>query len=431
MRYFFKSSADLALAHSKQPTSWDQLPTELWTHVCSYMDKYTRQNFRLVGKKYADIGGELLLETLQWSLDPASLLYLCRVGLHPTISKGIRSLHFDCTTLNRDLWTIKAFTAQEASELEVAEQHLNKDRLSNAFARFSQMLTVQQAVLDLSGELLSFTFATLRLANVRHISISSESSAGMLSYRFPQAALDPLSGCNALNAFIAGVCRNTLMPSRLELSLPWILVDSMNLGRFSELASQLVDVRISFGDSTQFSAPQVKTLKALKALLDSMPNLEALQVCFTADQCEQEPPEGVYDLEDVLPLRHHWPKIRSLALAGMRSQDRSLLDFLRAHKTVTSLLLSHIKLSSGSWIEALTKIRATLLLERVTVAGVLQLDNARCVIPDGSRLQKLLQTWMTSRSSETGSQTCPLQIAKAVCETEVMPRLNMCFNVLL
>lgn len=77
----------------------NSLPSETLIHVFLYLAVVDKKSFRLVSKRFASIGENNLITTVQIYLSPQALARLEAISKHPTISKHVTAISFQATVL--------------------------------------------------------------------------------------------------------------------------------------------------------------------------------------------------------------------------------------------------------------------------------------------------------------------------------------------
>ncbi|KAI1452171.1 hypothetical protein F4805DRAFT_45674 [Annulohypoxylon moriforme] len=347
----------------------DKLSQETLSHICSFLEKKTLRRFRLVCKRFSDVGAPYICTELWIKMTYNDLQRLFNFSRQSCLAQGLRSLHYAPIGLkcprNRD-------------EINVP-RHRGIDWLCNdEMSTLKKNQDEQYEIMERSSDFMCLFYTLTKFPRLRHIfwyfgkenkdHVDPDTHAGTRH-------LDVLFGViKETGADIKGL---TLQ------NLDWHYfydLDNDDLKTLFEPVAKLewlditLDNRGSLGNlDIQYEYVFYHTRMengTLRKCLQTLAKLHTLKVSFTSlsgDWDAENTP-----LNQIVPSDFTWTYLKTLRLAHVTSDRQELMEFLLRHKeTLRSLCLRNVTLHNTSWIPLLAEFREKLYLTAPCVCGAL------------------------------------------------------------
>jgi hypothetical protein len=142
--------------------------------------------------------------------------------------------------------------------------------------------------------------------------------------------------------------------------------------------SSLANLDLRFcvcGDPSSLELSRPAQGGSLPGFLGALPNLQTLAIAFRSLPSGSGATYGVW-LQDVVGTSHHWPRLTTLRLTGMKLTRSLFMDLLARHKdTLRSLGLVFLWPDSD-WDSTLAEIRAMFSLGDTGICQGMFLESA-------------------------------------------------------
>ncbi|KAI1146419.1 hypothetical protein F4825DRAFT_456515 [Nemania diffusa] len=372
----------------------DKIPPEIVYVICSRLEIDDILNFRLVNKLFADVGATYMLPNVTFYMHQEELDRLAAISLHPIFSKHVISLtHYAETVVSpkvtwaeflrdhprRIRWNgklreaphqllaqYKKYSDAVDEQDEFMKKQKDTDVLKEVLPRFPKLQTVEMAA--------GHWYCEKRYRVRRKTPFPEFFKQSYMSDIYPEGKrpLDALLIANAHSPCVfTNLCVKALhwrFFKRNEQELTYMFKPLSGL-TYLDLAISVepTDERIRDGNSRR-KCQRVLARGGIRKILKYMPQLESLRVAIESPE-DEEQGKGAW-LGDVIEPGFRWGNLKTLMLGGIASNRTELMKVLMLHKrTLRSLCLQDVTLTSTSWRKLLPDIRNNLSLEEACICG--------------------------------------------------------------
>lgn len=335
--------------------------------VCEYLPQSDLASFRLTRSCNAAMGGKALCRTLHVMFTSKSLQNLQNLARHPTLSKYVAGLTYEALYLDHvDLDVICHRVHRKCWDFHL-EYGYNKKATSavrkvatKVWEAYEPMLNAQEDMKQTDDFIVTFAQALCLFPNLGSIEISTPKSPttsmsyslrhtqarrlglvvkGQNSHRLPGNKI--LNTDSALNMMLMSI---RLAPKLLRLKSSAVNLQMFDpspaiLSTYTSAFSQLrhLDLRFSSLCSDPHDrASAARLQKTLGALICAARELEYLSLIMDGDTMNTS--ELSQDLRILIDIQVHevfgecnWPKLHTLKISNMTTDDSALPSFLRRH----------------------------------------------------------------------------------------------------
>ncbi|KAI1809185.1 hypothetical protein GGS20DRAFT_573097 [Poronia punctata] len=375
----------------------EQVPTEILYVICSLLSIDDVLGFRLVQKRWAEIGAAFMLPEVTFYIHPQELQRLKEISLHPVISRHVLSLTYFAQTFDSPAISWRQFVREHKQRMrwncKLKKLNLTPSQLMAEYRKYAEAVAQQDAI-----EKGGYDVAVLDEVLPRFIRLEAMTmSAGQLFYegrirtrrksplreylwsnclsrihpegkRQLEALLQTNARANcALTALRAGSLHWRFF-KRSEHELMYLFQPLANLTYIElNISVDPADERINEGNSLA-KCQRLLSRGGLRKVLKSMPLLRTLNVEVANFQCNIR--ERGACLRDIIEPGFRWQHLTELVLGGLATDRQELADTLQLHNsTLSNLCLRDMTLQSTSWRKLLPYIRNNLYLQDACICG--------------------------------------------------------------
>ncbi|KAK4040673.1 hypothetical protein C8A01DRAFT_15473 [Parachaetomium inaequale] len=357
------------------------LPPELWSRICACLDLCDVANFRLACRTFSYIGTRPVLRQVVVPVDPDSSDPFRAVANDPAKAKYIQSFQVVYTPKGHG-----HVLDTESPDRQAQEQgHADDERLGGDQDGIQNDLLICGLLSEVLPKLTALRSVIINCEDPRMGAKGDlfQTPVNHRQYAEPgrralASLLEALQGCGTkLDTLKAGILewRGSIgeMLPRTPLQ-PGLFSSLTNLDlHFCVCGKDMYPGLPGYPDSLEPS--RLSQGGALPDFLGALPNLQALAISFCSLPSGSGSTYRVW-LQDIVGTGHHWPRLATLSLSGMKLTRSLFMDLLARHKDTLRRLELYSVWLNRNWSEALDEIRAMLSLEDDTICSGFHLISA-------------------------------------------------------
>lgn len=407
----------------------DNLPSDVGLIVCGLVEVTDIQSLRLVSKFHNELATPFLLSGVQLVLHPDSFDRLQAISQHPVLRRQVKALYYEPDVLDKyesqEEWEYRVVDKRKTNvvteyipnltsyedheDLEDSTQALKRvdwnpfkpqhtcssGQLNAGYTRYQKLYRSQQNLKRArygSRELLEAMSYFPNLQDFTMTIDCSEKTSNYLEHFYAAGLIGPLPdfgqghavGVPQLQSVYRSAFRSgTKFKSFARGEVSWQLFKATrkDLVEFASVLSKCHRFRLylwtGFNKRTQtlgLELPQCRRYLAngcIRDLLSQAERLESLRLFLD----HSGPLFGV-DLKNVVG-DHTWSRLSHISFGNVEGSADGLVAFVNRHAlSLRSLHLEDFSLTSGQWIMALPRIRASFkYTPNVTLGGNLSSQN--------------------------------------------------------
>ncbi|OTA95216.1 hypothetical protein M434DRAFT_220414 [Hypoxylon sp. CO27-5] len=365
----------------------NKFPTETLSSICSFLSKTDMQRFRLVCRRFSEVGAEYVRSSMSIFMIKKDLSKLYSFSTNTRLARGLRELEYTTVTM-----------------LPPSELHR---RIPARYRQYKSLAQEQDDILTTHYDYMCFLSTFPRFPRLREITLYMDHRwwyhLDDLSKkykdcrgRFPIGTLlTARAGSHHLQMLFSVLAETRLKINFLTINgLDWHFFDQ-NDTKLKALFQPLVNLKyldLKFdnnyipdlnGESESESViendnavqdynscRELMSTGVLGRCLQTLPNLDTLKLSFKEFWCYDSRNFRGAPLNAIVPPGFTWTYLNTLELMCIDCERQDLMKLLLRHKeTLRELCLVEIVLRNTSWIILLDDIRRELYLTFAYIKG--------------------------------------------------------------